>query len=357
MAIAGVGNCALSLLQGIAYYRSQAGQSRNTGLMHYEIGGITPGDIDIVCAFDIDVRKVDRPLAEAALAKPNCAKLFFKDLSCFSEKVLMGPLIDGFSSLMEAYPEEERFVPARLEPVDVARVLEEKGVEVLISYLPVGADQATRYYAEQCLKAGVSFLNCIPSFIVSDPAWYHRFDQAGIPIVGDDVKSQVGATIVHRVLTSLFLERGADIKRTYQLNVGGNTDFLNMLDRTRLKFKKTSKTEAVLSVMGGETQPKNVHIGPSDYVPWQKDNKVCFLRIEAEGFLGAPIELEMRLSVEDSPNSGGVVIDAIRFLKLARERGLSGPLYPACAYFMKHPPVQMDEKSAREKLEIFLRGS
>jgi myo-inositol-1-phosphate synthase len=357
VAIAGVGNCALSLLQGISYYRAQGTHGNQVGLMHYNIGGFTPGDIEVVCAFDIDARKVGKPLGEAAKAKPNCTTMFFDDLEFCQAEVFMGPVLDGYSPLMDAYPEDERFLVADLEPVDAGKVLQEKGAEILISYLPVGADQATRYYADQCLKTGVSLINCIPSFIASDPEWYNRFDQAGIPIIGDDVKSQVGATIVHRVLSTLFRERGAKIRRTYQLNVGGNTDFMNMLDRTRLKSKKISKTEAVVSTIEGKIESRNVHIGPSDYVPWQKDNKVCFLRIEAEGFLGAPIELELRLSVEDSPNSGGVVVDAIRFLKLAREKGLSGPLYPACAYFMKHPPVEMDEKEARVGLEAFLQGS
>ena len=357
IAIAGVGNCALSLLQGIAYYRAQGEGGDQIGLMHYDIGGLTPGDIEVVCAFDIDARKVGRPLQEAAKAKPNCAALFFDDLLSFQSKVYMGPVLDGYSPVMDAFPEEERFLVADLDQVDVGRVLKENGVEILVSYLPVGADQATSYYAGQCLKTGVSLINCIPSFVASDPEWYNRFDRAGIPIIGDDVKSQVGATIVHRALSTLFRERGVKIRRTYQLNVGGNTDFMNMLDRSRLKFKKISKTEAVVSTIGGEIDSRNVHIGPSDYVPWQNDNKVCFLRIEAEGFLGAPIELELRLSVEDSPNSGGVVIDAIRFLKLARERGQSGPFYPACAYFMKRPPIQVDEKDARSRLEAFLQGS
>jgi myo-inositol-1-phosphate synthase len=262
--------------------------------------------------------------------------------------------MDGVAPHMADYPDDRTFLPSSEPPCDVERVLRDSGAEILVNYLPVGSEAATRFYAEACLRTGVSLVNCIPVFIASDPAWADRFRKAGIPLVGDDIKSQLGATIVHRALARLFSDRGIRLRRTYQLNTGGNTDFLNMLNRSRLESKRISKTEAVTSALSHGVSPDDVHIGPSDYVPWQKDNKLCFLRIEGEGFGGLPIEVELRLSVTDSPNSAGVGIDAIRFCRLGREMGLSGPLLAPSAYFMKHPPEQHNDDDARRELEEFI---
>ncbi len=350
VALAGVGNCASSLVQGHEYYRTHRKEAP-IGLMHEELGGYRVEDIEFVAAFDIDARKVGRPLAEAIFAHPNCTKTIQRPVRDSGIVVQMGPVLDGVADHMVDYPEERRFVVADAEPCDVPRVLEETKADLLICYLPVGSEQAARYYAECALKTGVSLINCIPVFIVSEPAFAQRFAEAGIPVIGDDIKSQVGATIVHRILARLFDERGVLLDRTYQLNTGGNTDFLNMLERRRLKTKKISKTEAVQSALRQPLAEQNVHIGPSDYVPWQGDNKVCFLRIEGRGWGNVPIHIEARLSVEDSPNSAGVVIDAIRCIAVARERGLAGPLEGPSAYFMKHPPRQMPEAEARELIE------
>jgi len=255
---------------------------------------------------------------------------------------------------MADYPEDRSFRVAGAEPADVTRALRESGAEVLLNYLPVGSEEASRHYARCCLEAGVSLVNCMPTFIVSDPEWGERFRRAGIPCVGDDVKSQAGATVIHRVLTRLLTERGARLERTYQLNTGGNTDFLNMIERSRLASKKVSKTEAVQAELPEPLPADRVHIGPADYVPWQEDNKVCFLRMEAVGFGGAPIELEMRLSVQDSPNSGGVAVDAVRACRVARDRGEAGPLLPISAYAMKHPPTQMREAEALARIQSWL---
>jgi myo-inositol-1-phosphate synthase len=265
-------------------------------------------------------------------------------------------VLDGVATHMFDYPDDEAFRPADEEPVDVAGVLAETGAEVLVCYLPVGSEQAVRHYAEACLEAGVAMVNCVPVFIASDPVWAQRFAKAGVPIVGDDIKSQVGATIVHRMLARLFGDRGVHLDRTYQLNTGGNTDFLNMLAHERLKSKKVSKTESVQSQLDERLESRDIHIGPSDYVAWQNDNKVCFIRMEGRGFGDVPMELELRLSVEDSPNSAGVVIDAIRCAKLGLERGLAGPIEEVSAYYMKSPPVQMRDSTARERTEDFIRG-
>jgi myo-inositol-1-phosphate synthase len=358
LGIVGVGNCASSLLQGIEYYRESEGPQRDIerGLMHRDLAGYLPDDIEVVCAFDIDERKAGRPLEEAAFAPPNSTLQIFPKLPGYKVRVEMGPILDGFSEHMLHYPPEQRFVPASTPPVDVAQVLRATRPDVVVSYLPVGSQRAAEHYARACLDEGVSFINCMPTFIVSDPEWGEAFRKKGIPVVGDDIKSQLGATIVHRTLAKLFTDRGIKIERTYQLNTGGNTDFLNMLNRDRLDFKKKSKTAAVQSVLKVPMAAGDVHIGPSDYVPWQKDNKVCFLRIEGKGFGGAPIELELRLSVEDSPNSAGVAIDAIRCCKVARDRGVGGPLIGPSAYFMKHPPRQMPDDEAREAVERFIRG-
>ncbi|MFQ5774616.1 MAG: inositol-3-phosphate synthase [Kiloniellaceae bacterium] len=355
-AVAGVGNCASSLIQGLEFYRGR-GEEELAGVMHARIGKWGCGDIEIVAAFDIDRRKVGRPVEEAIFARPNCARVFQKAMRVSHVRVQMGPILDGFAPHMLDYPEDQSFRPADDAPVDVSQVLRDSGAEVLICYLPVGSERAVRHYAQACLEAGVALVNCVPVFIASDPEWAGRFRRANLPIVGDDIKSQVGATIVHRVLARLFADRGVGLDRTYQLNTGGNTDFLNMLCLERLKSKKLSKTESVQSQLDVRLDPRNIHIGPSDYVPWQDDNKVCFIRMEGRGFGGAPIELELRLSVQDSPNSAGVVIDAVRCAKLGLDRGLAGPLEPVCAYYMKSPPVQMRDSAARELLESFIAGA
>jgi myo-inositol-1-phosphate synthase len=354
-AIAGVGNCASSLIQGLEFYRTRGGRDV-AGLMHPRIGQWGCGDIEVVAAFDVDKRKVGRPLAEAMFAKPNCTRIFQKAIQVSNVEVCMGPVLDGLAPHMLDYPEDEAFRAADEAPVEVARVLSDTRAEVLICYLPVGSEQAVRHYAQACLDAGVAMVNCVPVFIASDPEWARRFREAGLPIVGDDIKSQVGATIVHRELARLFGDRGVSLERTYQLNTGGNTDFLNMLSLERLKSKKISKTESVQSQLDERLDPRDIHIGPSDYVPWQDDNKVCFIRMEGRGFGDAPIELELRLSVQDSPNSAGVVIDAVRCAKLGLDRGLAGPLDAVSAYFMKSPPRQMRDSEARERTERFIKG-
>jgi myo-inositol-1-phosphate synthase len=356
--IIGVGNCAASLLQGIEYYREGEGPKRQhgDGLMHLDLGGYRPEHLQVVCAFDIDERKVGKPLEVAAAAPPNNAMTIFPKLPKSKLRVEMGPILDGYSEHMDHYPVEQRFVPSSAPPVDVGQVLRVTKPDVVVSYLPVGSQKAAEHYARACLDEGVSFVNCMPTYVVSDPEWAEAFAKKRIPVVGDDIKSQLGATIVHRTLAKLFSDRGIEVERTYQLNTGGNTDFLNMLNRERLAFKKRSKTSAVQSVLPQPLSADNVHIGPSDYVPWQKDNKICFLRLEGRGFGGAPIELEMRLSVQDSPNSAGVAIDAIRCCKVARDRGVGGPLVGVSAYFMKHPPRQFPDDVARDMVERFIRG-
>ena len=355
IAIAGIGNCASSLLQGIEYYRNDP--SEDLGLMHRDLGGFGPEDIRVVAAFDIDVRKVDRPLHEAIFAPPNSTKTIWKDVPNLGVTVKMGPVLDGVADHMKEYHPDRTFVPAEADPVDVEAALRESGAEILLNYMPVGSEEAARFYAEAALATGVSFINCMPVFIVSESGFAKRFADAGIPVVGDDVKAQLRATILHRTLAKLFADRGVKIKRTYQLNTGGNTDFLNMLERSRLHSKKISKTSAVQSQLDQPLEADNIHIGPSDYVPWQDDNKICFLRIEGEGFGGIPLEIEARLSVEDSPNSAGVVIDAIRLCRIARDRGEAGPLYPVSAYFMKHPPIQISDTAAKQLLEEFVAGT
>ncbi len=352
VAICGVGNCASALIQGIEYYRHNPFVQE--GLMHKILGGYLPEDIQIVAAFDIDRRKVGRPFEEAVFSPPNCVYPIWPSLPHYGVQVLMGPILDGFAAHMKDFPPERTFLPSKQKPVDVEGVLKKSKAEILVNYLPVGSSEAVRYYATCCLKSGVSLINCMPEFIASDPKWAKKFEQRGIPLVGDDIKSQVGATIIHRVLAHLFEERGVKIKRTYQLNTGGNTDFLNMLERNRLINKKISKTEAVQSQLQEPLAEENIHIGPSDYVPWQKDNKVCFLRLEAVNFCGVPLELEARLSVQDSPNSAGVAIDAIRYCRVARDRGEAGVMLPVSAYLMKHPPVQMEEGEARRRIEVYL---
>ena len=355
VALVGVGNCASSLVQGLAHYRS--GSNDTAGLMHYDLGGYEPDDIRVVAAWDVDRRKVGRDVAEAIFAKPNCTTVFCDKVESTGATVRMGRILDGVAEHMEAWPDDRTFrVASEPEPdrAEVVAVLRETETDVLMNYLPVGSQEASEFYAECALEAGVSFVNNIPVFIASDPKWAERFRKAGVPVIGDDIKAQLGATIVHRVLTDLFRKRGVKLERTYQLNTGGNTDFLNMLERTRLASKKVSKTEAVQSVAASRIGDENIHIGPSDYVAWQNDNKVCFLRMEGQLFGGVPMNLELRLSVEDSPNSAGVAIDMIRCAKLARDRGLAGPVNPAAAFFCKHPPEQMPDDVAWAALEDFI---
>ncbi len=359
IAIAGVGNCASSLVQGIHYYRSKTKEDA-VGLMHWDIGGYLPADIEVVAAFDIDERKVGRDVSEAIFARPNCTAVFCAEVPKSGVRVGMGKVLDGVAAHMREYPPERTFVRAwEREPgkAEVVRALRESGAEILLNYLPVGSESATRFYAECALEAGIGFINNIPVFIASDPSWARRFAERGIPVIGDDIKAQLGATITHRTLMDLFRKRGVMIDRTYQLNTGGNTDFLNMLNRNRLASKKTSKTEAVQSVAGHRIADDDIHIGPSDYVPWQNDNKVCFLRIEGRLFGDVPMQLELRLSVEDSPNSAGVAIDAVRCCRLALDRGVGGVLVPPSAYFCKHPPAQYTDDAAYAMVEAFIDGT
>ncbi|MGD8314229.1 MAG: inositol-3-phosphate synthase [Syntrophobacterales bacterium] len=355
--VVGLGNCASSLIQGINYYGDQRGEDA-IGIMHWDIGGYRPYDIEVVAAFDIDQRKVGKDVAEAIFEEPNCTTVFYKDIPNTGVTVQMGRILDGFSEHMQHYDHAHTFVPANEPEPDqdeVVRILQESGTEILVNYLPVGSEEATRFYAECALEAGVGFVNNIPVFIASDLSWAKRFKESSLPIIGDDVKSQLGATIVHRILTDLFQKRGVRLERTYQLNTGGNTDFLNMLNRSRLLSKKKSKTEAVQSVTEARLDDENIHIGPSDYVAWQKDNKVCFIRMEGKLFGDVPMNVELRLSVEDSPNSAGVAIDAIRCCKLALDRGEGGVLYGPSAYFMKHPPRQYSDDEAYRMTEAFIQ--
>jgi len=355
VAVAGVGNCASSLVQGVEYYRDRTGSSVD-GIMRQSIGGYLCSDVEFVAAFDVDRRKVGRPLEEAIFAKPNCTRIFQSALPVSNVIVQAGPVLDGVAAHMIDYPDDNAFRVVDLEPTDVASALQSSGAEVLVCYLPVGSERAVKYYAQACLEAGVAMVNCVPVFLASDEVWGTKFRDARLPIIGDDIKSQVGATIVHRALARLFGDRGVGLDRTYQLNTGGNTDFLNMLERSRLKFKKVSKTESVQSQLDERLDARDIHIGPSDYVPWQQDNKVCFIRMEGRGFGNAPIELELRLSVQDSPNSAGVVIDAIRCAKLALDRGEAGPLAAPSAYYMKSPPRQLRDSVALEACDAFIEG-
>ena len=353
LAIAGVGNCASSLVQGLQYYQ-QADSIDSAGLLHPELGGYRLADIQIVAAFDVDRRKVGQPLEEAIFAPPNCTTVFQRELRSTGVNVAMGPVLDGVARHMADYPDDQAFRIADEKPRDVREVLADAKADVLVCYLPVGSEDGAQHYAQAALDAGVALVNCMPVFIASNPEWAAQFTKKNLPVVGDDIKSQFGATITHRVLTRLMGDRGVKLDRTYQLNTGGNTDFLNMLEQTRLKTKRISKTESVLSQMDTPLEPDSIHIGPSDYVAWQKDNKVCFLRMEWRGFGDVPCNLEMRLSVEDSPNSAGVAIDAIRCAKLALDRGQGGPLEAISSFAMKHPPLQMRDAQARDLLERWI---
>lgn len=359
IAIVGVGNCASSLLQGIEYYRKKD-EKDAIGLMHWNLGGYRASDIEVAAAFDIDARKVGKDVSEAIFSSPNCTTVFCPGMPRTGVAVQMGRVLDGFPGHMLDYQEEYRFVLADEEEAsraDIVRALEDSGAEVLLNYLPVGSEEAARFYAGCALEAGVGFVNNMPVFIASDPTWAARFRERSLPIIGDDVKAQLGATITHRVLANLFRQRGVRLDRTYQLNTGGNTDFLNMLNRDRLASKRTSKTEAVQSVLEVPLDDDDIHIGPSDYVCWQKDNKVCFLRMEGRLFGDIPMQIDLRLSVEDSPNSAGIVIDAIRCCRLALDRGIGGPLISPSAYFMKHPPVQFQDDDACRMTEEFIQGA
>jgi len=358
IALVGVGNCASSLVQGLSHYRD--GANDTVGLMHWDLGGYRPSDIQVVAAWDVDARKVGHDVADAIFAKPNCTAIFCESIEPTGTKVMMGRILDGVADHMEDYADDRTFVVAQEREAtkdEVVAALRSAKVDVLMNYLPVGSQEASEFYAECALEAGVAFVNNIPVFIASNPEWAQRFIDAGVPIIGDDIKAQLGATIVHRVLTDLFAKRGVKLERTYQLNTGGNTDFLNMSNHRRLASKKVSKTEAVQSVAAERLEDENVHIGPSDYVPWQNDNKVCFLRMEGAMFGGVPMNLELRLSVEDSPNSAGVAIDMIRCAKLAKDRGLAGPIDAASAYFCKHPRTQMTDDIAQLEVEKFIAAA
>ncbi len=354
LAIVGVGNCASSLVQGLEYYKHAPADS--AGLMHADIGGYTLESVDVVAAFDVDARKVGRPLEEAIFAAPNNTTVFQREIPATGVTVQMGPVLDGVPPHMADYPEAQAFRVADAPAVDVTQVLKATGADVLVCYLPVGSEAAARHYAQCCIDAKVAMVNCLPVFIASHPEWAQKFEKAGVPIVGDDIKSQVGATIIHRALARLVSDRGAKLDHTYQLNTGGNTDFLNMLQEERLKTKRISKTESVQSQLDERLDPFDIHIGPSDYVAWQKDNKVCFLRMEWRGWGNVPMHIEARLSVEDSPNSAGVAIDGIRLAKLALDRGLGGPVEAASAYLMKHPPKQMRDSEAHRLIAEFIAG-
>ena len=361
IALVGVGNCASSLVQGIHYYREKS-QQNAIGLMHWEIGGYTPGDIEVVAAFDVDKRKVGFDVHEAIFSDPNCTAVFCPDIPKSGVTVKMGMVLDGFSEHMKKYDEKRTFVlSGEPEPTEgeIVKILKDSGAEILLNYLPVGSEEATRLYAGCALKAGLALVNNIPVFIASDPEglWARHFEEAGLPLIGDDIKAQLGATITHRTLTDLFAKRGVKLERTYQLNTGGNTDFLNMLNHNRLVSKKVSKTEAVQAVAARRMDDDNIHIGPSDYVPWQNDNKVCFIRMEGKLFGGVPMNLELRLSVEDSPNSAGVAIDSIRCAKLALSRGQGGILKAPSAYFCKHPRQQFTDDQAFQMIEHFINGT
>jgi myo-inositol-1-phosphate synthase len=358
IAIVGIGNCASSLLQGIHFYKNGT-DGAGTGLMRPDIGGYLPGDIEVAAAFDIDSRKVGLDVADAIGAPPNCTKIFFPNVPPTGVTVKMGCIMDGCAAHMLDYEPARTFLPSEAtEPTrdEVIAELKSSGAEMLLNYLPVGSEDAARFYAGCALDAGLGLINNIPVFIASDPKWAARFAEKGLPLIGDDIKAQVGATITHRTLVELFAKRGVKISRTYQLNVGGNTDFLNMLNRQRLASKKTSKTEAVQSVMEERLSADNIHIGPSDYVPWQNDNKICYIRIEGRLFGDIPMEMDVKLSVEDSPNSAGVAIDTIRLCKLALDRGKGGVLYSASACYSKHPPMQLSEEEAHLRTDAFIRG-
>ncbi len=352
IAIVGVGNCASSLVQGLTYYAKAKGKDYIPGLMHTTIAGYNISDIEVVAAFDVNKTKVGKDLAEAIYAEPNNTVVFAK-VKKTGVIVHNAEVLDGIGEYLKDV------IHVSSKPIiDPIEILKESKADILVNYLPVGSQKAVEYWADVCLKAKIGFVNCMPVFIASDKVWSKKFVDANLPIVGDDIKAQVGATIVHRTLTNLFLDRGMQIDRTYQLNVGGNTDFQNMLERGRLKSKKISKTQSVTSQIklhNSSIADENIHVGPSDYVPWMKDNKVAFMRIESHHFGDVPMNIEVRLSVEDSPNSAGVVIDAIRCCKIALDNKIGGPLFEASSFFMKSPPVQFLDSVAKANLEDFIK--
>ncbi len=349
-AIVGVGNCASSLVQGVEFYRDATEEEFVPGLMHVNLGGYHPRDVVFTAAFDVSRHKVGLDLAEAIAAPPNNT-MRFAAVPPLNVRVERGSTFDGLGQYVkDKVPESSERV------ADVASILQESKTEVLVSYLPVGSERATCWYAEQALRAGCAFVNCIPVFIASNAQWQRRFQEHGLPLIGDDIKSQVGATIVHRMLTDLFRKRGVRLDRTYQLNFGGNSDFLNMLERERLESKKISKTQAVTSQLGHPMHSDQVHVGPSDYVPWLEDRKWCYIRMEGTTFGNVPLNCEVKLEVWDSPNSAGVVIDAIRCARIALDRGLAGVLAGPASYFMKSPPMQLTDEQARLAVEAFIEG-
>ncbi len=348
VAIIGVGNCASSLVQGVYYYKKAKESEFVPGLMHVSLGGYHIKDINFVAAFDIDKNKVGKDLAEAIFIPPNNTYKFC-EVPATGVRVSRGMTHDGLGKYLS-----QIVTKAPGSTADIVGILKDTKTDVVINYLPVGSEEATKWYVEQVLDAGCGFINCIPVFIAREPYWYKRFADRGLPVIGDDIKSQVGATITHRVLTRLFRDRGVKLERTYQLNFGGNTDFYNMLERERLESKKISKTNAVTSQLDYEIEPENIHVGPSDYVPWLADRKFCYIRMEGRTFGDVPLNLELKLEVWDSPNSAGVVIDAIRCCKLAMDRGLSGVLVAPSAYFMKSPPIQYSDDEARRRVENFI---
>jgi myo-inositol-1-phosphate synthase len=350
VAIAGIGNCASSLIQGVEYYRDADPTDSVPGLMHVDLGGYHVGDVEFVAAFDVDAAKVGLDVGKAIFASQNNT-VRFAPVPDLGVEVQRGPTFDGLGKYYREMIEE-----SPLEPVDVVEVLKASKADVLVSYLPVGSEIAQKHYAQACIDAKVAFVNAIPVFIASDPVWAEKFRAAGVPIIGDDIKSQVGATIVHRILTRLFEDRGLVLDRTYQLNVGGNMDFKNMLERDRLESKKISKTQAVTSQLDNKLDARDVHIGPSDHVPWLDDRKWAYIRMEGRNFGDVPLNIELKLEVWDSPNSAGVIIDAVRCAKLAQDRGLGGPLEAASAYFMKSPAVQYRDDVAFQMVEDFAAG-
>lgn len=356
VAIVGIGNCATSLIQGLVFYADAQPGDTIPGLMHAQFGPYLVGDVTIVAAFDVDADKVGKDISEATQSGRNCT-ITIADVPHMGVRVQRGPTLDGLGTHYRASIEE-----SPEPPVDVVQALKDSGADVLVSYLPVGSEEADKFYAQCAIDAGIAFVNALPVFIASDPTWAKKFEEAGVPIVGDDIKSQVGATITHRVLAKLFEDRGVRLERTMQLNVGGNMDFKNMLDRNRLESKKISKTQAVTSnlssgPLAGKVEDRNVHIGPSDYVEWLDDRKWAYVRLEGSAFGEVPLNLEYKLEVWDSPNSAGIIIDAVRAAKIALDRGISGPVNPASSYLMKSPPVQLPDDVARAQLEEFINGA
>ncbi|MXO90864.1 inositol-3-phosphate synthase [Pontixanthobacter aquaemixtae] len=353
VAILGIGNCASSLVQGAAHYSQN---DTVQGLIHHRIAGYAPGDVRFVLGIDVDARKVGKDLSEAIFAAPNNTKVFCDNVPACGARVIRGRVLDGVAEHMTVAGERGFQIANGPDATkeDIVAALQASKAQILVNFLPVGSQQATEFYMECALEAGVAVVNCIPVFIASDPEWEARFRERGLPIVGDDIKAQIGATIIHRALSSLFTTRGVDVERTYQLNTGGNTDFMNMLDQQRLADKKTSKTEAVQAALAARLDDENIQIGPSEYVPWQKDNKVCFMRIEGSQWGGVPVEMELRLSVEDSPNAAACVMDAIRFCKYALDNGDSGALIAPSAYYCKHPPQQIGEDAALRMLDEYV---